>query len=90
MTNFVATPGALEAIADAGDDPRQFIRRHLGSDWGDVSKADAKANDAALASGERLLSSYRTTKGVRIWVLTEAVGDYGTRATTTILLPQDY
>lgn len=90
MTNFVATPGALDAIADAGDDPRAFLRRHLGGDWGDVGKADAKANEAALTSGERLLSSYRTSKGVKLWVLTEAVGDDEKRLVTTILLPEDY
>jgi hypothetical protein len=88
--NYGATPGALDAIADASDDPRAFLRRHLNGDWGCVSDADKKANDDALLSGERLLSSYRTKKGVRLWVLTEAVGDDGKRLATTILLPEEY
>lgn len=90
MTNFVATPGALAAIFDAGQTPDEFLRRHLAGDWGCVSDADKKANDDALSSGARLLSSYRTTKGVRLWVLSEAVGDDGRRQVTTILLPEEY
>ena len=47
-------------------------------------------NDQALEDGSRLLSSYRTTKGDKIWIITEAVDDDGRRAATTLLLPDEY
>ena len=47
------------------------------------------ANDQALIDGSQLQSSYRTLKGVEIWVLTEAVGDGGERASTCLTAPDD-
>ena len=81
----VATHGALEALADAGQTPLPFLRRHARGDWGLVDKADARANDEAVRARERILSVYRTAKGVHLWVITEA-----DRSATTLLLPSDY
>ena len=86
----VATPAALEVIEAAGQEPSFFIQKHVSGDWGSVDADDARANDAAIRTGERLLSIYRTLLGVEIWVMTEAVDDAGIRAATTILLPEDY
>ncbi len=86
----LATPGALKAIVAAGQQPNFFLEKHLEGDWGNVCKDDAKANDDALIDGTRLLSAYRTLKGERLWIITEAAGDDGTRAATTILLPEEY
>ncbi len=33
---IVATPGALDAIRDAGQTPHEFLVRHLSGDWGDL------------------------------------------------------
>ncbi len=85
-----ATPAALEAIEDAGQTPAYFLYRHSQGDWGEVSKGDAAFNDQALVSGERLVSAYRTLKNVRLWIITEAVGDDGKRASSTLLTPNDY
>jgi hypothetical protein len=82
---IVATPGALEALEDAQQAPFEFLRRHVAGDWGDVDAEDKALNDQALLDGTRLLSSYRTSKGQTIWVITEA-----DRSVTTILLPEDY
>jgi hypothetical protein len=82
---LVATPGALAAIAESGQCPTDFLSRHLRCDWGDVSKDDAALNDAAVDSGERLLSAYTTLKAQRLWIITEA-----DRSATTILLPDEY
>lgn len=90
LGTIVATPGAIEAMAEAGDDPLSFLRRHVIGDWGDVDAEDKALNDAALRDGSRLLSAYRTTKGVKLWVITEAVGESGRRAATTLLLPSEY
>ena len=86
----VATPGALEAIQEAGQEPGDFISRHVQGDWGQVGTADAKANDDALVDGSRILSAYKTLKGIKIWVITEAVDDDGKRASTCLLLPNEY
>jgi hypothetical protein len=43
-----------------------------------------------LVDGSRLLSAYKTLKGERLWIITEAADDQGRRACTTCLLPEDY
>ncbi len=85
-----ATPAALDAIHDSGQSPAFFLDRHAAGDWGEVGTDDAALNDQALVNGDRLLSAYRTLKGVRLWVITEAVGDGGNRECSTILLPSEY
>ena len=80
----------IEGVGGSGQSPAFFLDRHLAGDWGEVDAEDKRANDQALVSGERLLSAYRTLKGERIWVITEAVGDDGRRAASTILTPHEY
>lgn len=86
----VATPGALDALTDAGQSPVIFLSRHIQGDWGDLCDEDRQLNDQALIDGSRLLSAYRTAKGVKIWIITEAMDEQGNRAATTILLPSEY
>jgi hypothetical protein len=81
----VATPGALDALASTGENPKSFLDRHVAGDWGEIDTEDQQENQDALRHGERLLSAYRTTSGVRLWVITEA-----DRSVTTILLPEEY
>lgn len=85
LGQLVATPGALAALTEAGQSPTEFLARHVTGDWGDVSKADAKENDFSVKRHLRILSSYRTNKGVKLWLISEA-----DRSSTTILLPSDY
>jgi hypothetical protein len=54
-------------------------------DWGEVCAEDKRANDAALKLGERLLSAYTLSAGVKVWIITEA-----DRSSTCILLPEEY
>lgn len=61
------------------------LARHRSGDWGDCCSADAEANDAALQTGDRLLSVYHTADGIKFWVLTVA-----DRSVTNVLLPEDY
>ena len=86
----VATPGALDALAASGQTFDFFLEKHLSGDWGEVDAEDQKANDQALLDGGRLLSSYRTLRGITIWVLTEAEGDGGLRASTCLTTPGEY
>lgn len=85
LGQLVATPGALAALAKTGQTPLDFLSRHVCGDWGDIDKDDCKENELGLKRGFRLLSSYRTNAGVKVWVITEA-----DRSATTILLPGEY
>jgi hypothetical protein len=80
LGQLLATPGALRALADAGQSPLEFIRRHQAGDWGEVDDEDKQENDFSVIRGFRILSAYRTSGDVRIWVITEA-----DRSATTIL-----
>ena len=81
----VATPGALAALEEAGQSPGFFLSRHASGDWGEVDAEDWKLNDEAVREGTRILSAYRTLKGQKLYVITEA-----DRSVTTVLLPDEY
>ena len=81
----VATPGALEALARAGETPLPYLVRHSAGDWGDLDRDDKTENESAVKAGLRIFSAYLLTDGTRIWVITEA-----DRSATTILLPEEY
>ncbi|TWU08878.1 hypothetical protein CA54_41170 [Symmachiella macrocystis] len=80
-----ATPGAIDAVAETGEDLGSFVRRHHGGEWGDVCEEDAQANDDALTDGSRLLSVYFTKNYTKLYVITEA-----DRSVTTVLLADEY
>jgi hypothetical protein len=90
LGRLAATPGALEAMEASGQTPEFFLARHASGDYGEVNDEDRQLNDEALLHGDRILSAYRTLKGVKLWVITEAADDNGHRAATTILLPDEY
>ena len=83
LGRIVATPNALQSIAQ--EDILMGIKRHQAGDWGDLETADREANDRALKVGERILSAYNGSTGIRFWIITEA-----DRSVTTVLLPEDY
>ncbi len=87
----VATPSALEAIKASGQNPEVFLDAHLEGYWGgELCEEDRRLNEEALLDGSRLLSSYRTLRGEKLWIITEAVGDDGRRASTCCCLPDEY
>ena len=81
----IITPGALKALLSSGESPSKFLARHASGDWGDVCEEDKAFNDEALVTETRLISSYSTAGGTKIWLITEA-----DRSVTTILLPEEY
>ena len=85
LGQIVATPGALAAFEEAGEEPVTYLARHLAGDWGEVCEEDAKENDFSVENGYRILSAYTLKNGTKIWVLTEA-----DRSSTCILLPSEY
>lgn len=85
LGQIVATPGTLEALEKAQQTPMEFLARHVRGDWGDVCDEDAEANEQSLKDGSRILSSYRTKLGEKLWIITEA-----DRSSTACLLPSEY
>lgn len=85
LGQIVATPGALAALEESGEQPGDLLRRHASGDWGELSEEDRKENEFPLVHGFRLLSSYTLSSGTTIWVITEA-----DRSSTTLLLPEEY
>ena len=85
LGEIVATPGALEALEQAGQTAADFVQRHVMGDCGEVDADDRQRNEQAIQDGDRIHSAYKTRNGVRLWVITEA-----DRATTTVLLPDEY
>ncbi len=90
LGQVVATPAALTALLQSGQSPQFFLERHLRGDWGELHEEDWKLNDQALAEGGRLLSTYRTLRGEKIWIITEASDAEGRQNVTTLLLPMEY
>src|SRR5260370_1230388 len=85
LGQLVATHGALAALEKTGQNAMEFLSRHVRGDWGELPEEDKTENQFSLEKGFRLLSSYRTTAGDRVWVITEA-----NRSHTTLLLPDEY
>jgi hypothetical protein len=81
----VMTIGAKDALEESNQQPFEFIKLHQSGDWGIVGKEDAQENEFSIKNSFRLLSAYRTAKGEKLWIITEA-----DRSVTTILLPSEY
>ena len=91
LGQIVSTPGALAALEQAGQSARHFLDLHASGAWGDLDREDRMANEQAIANEHdpqrraRVLSSYRTRNGAKLWIITEH-----DRSATTLLLPEDY
>jgi hypothetical protein len=85
LGQIAATPGALAALERANQTPTCFLAGHAIRDWGELEPADVAENEYSVAHGFRLLSSYETGAGEKIWIITEA-----DRSATTLLLPEEY
>ena len=88
---IVATPGALELLGKNGSTGLEYLVRHAKGDWGELCEEDRQANEAALQTGARLLSSYVLPDGEKLWIITDAeIDDEHHRQATTLLRPDDY
>jgi hypothetical protein len=83
LGHIVSTPNALSKLSQ--EDILMGIRRHQSGDWGDLPAGNKEANDRALLERTRLWSVYRSSTGVKFWLITEA-----NRRVTTVLMPEDY
>ena len=104
LGHLVATR-ATDRLLMSHETGRAFVmsclRRHERGDWGDLDRHDAEANDLALVTGARILSSYLIPEQIRrdagdgvgddrLWIITEAENSGGARSQTTVLFPSDY
>ena len=85
LGKLVGTPGALDAMENAKQNPFELLARHVIGDWGDLDDEDKKENEISVKEGFRILSAYTLETNVKVWVITE-----WDRSVTTILLPSEY
>ena len=79
------TIGVQDALEESNQAAVEFLQRHRSGDYGDICEDDRRENELSVKEGFRILSSYRTSKNVKIWCITEAC-----RSSTIILLPEEY
>ena len=96
-------PKAISLIAKHGFYQQALIARHRAGDWGDVSDAQSRRNELALANGSKVLAWYRLLEKIwlesipysqrknlpTIWIETSSVNEVGIRALTTIFCSDD-
>ena len=79
------TPGAIEALAESEQMPQEFINRHVRLEQGELCDEDHRENLFSIDKSLRIFSAFKTGKGIKLWVITEA-----DRSATTLLLPGEY
>jgi hypothetical protein len=79
------TVGAQDALEESNQLPNEFLARHQTGDWGLVCADNRRENDLSVKESFRILSTYKTSEGEKLWIITEA-----DRSSTTILLPEEY
>lgn len=91
LGRVVATPAALRLLEAVDVSALALLHRHERGDFGNLCDDDKASNLAAIHSGARILSAYELgPRRDRVWVLTEACDDSGSRQSTCVLLPSEY
>jgi hypothetical protein len=85
LGSLYLTPGAVEALEEARQPPQEFINRHARLEQGELCGEDYRENLFSVDKPLRIFSAFKTSQGVKLWVITEA-----DRAATTILRPEEY
>ena len=85
LGTIVATSWALECFERTGENPFDFLRRHVEGDWGDLCPEDKEENELSVDEELRILSAYHLKDGTKIWIITEA-----DRSSTCFLLSSEY
>ena len=79
------TQGAVASLDEAGQSPQEFINRHSQLEQGELCDEDHKENLFSVDKELRIFSAFKTSQGVKLWLITEA-----DRSSTMILLPEEY
>lgn len=79
---LLATPAAMDRLGPTG--VGTLLGMHAAGDWGVVCDDDKRANEEALATGDRVLSAY-VVGDTKFYVITEA-----DRSHTTLMMADEY
>lgn len=79
------TPGAIEALEESGQEPSEFLARHVRLERGELCDEDHRENLFSVDKPLRIFSAFKTAKDEKLWVITES-----DRSATTILMPEEY
>jgi hypothetical protein len=85
LGHLYLTSGAIEALEESGQSPQDFISRHAQLEQGELCDEDHGENLFSVDKPLRIFSAFKTARGEKLWVITEA-----DRSATTILLPSEY
>jgi hypothetical protein len=92
LGHVLATPQALQLLAQFDVQAFTLINRHVTGDWGDTGSQDRWKNNMALCNSERIVSAYKLTRqdgaeriAERLVVITEA-----DRSWTCVLTRDEY
>lgn len=85
LGNIVATCGISDLIHQGAINPMAYLARHVRGDWGDLCDEDRLLNERSVGGRGRLMSSYKITEQITLWIITEC-----DRSVTTLLLPSEY
>ena len=64
------------------------IERFIAKDWGDLTHDDIKSNNEAITYSDRILASYKTSKG-KIYIIADAT-DKNYYEIVTVLFANEY
>ena len=67
------------------EEVQDMLHRHTSGDWGDLGQSGREINNTAFEKDASIFSTYHTSDGTEIWIITE-----GNRICTTVMLPEDY
>lgn len=84
LGRLLMTPGVEAKLAELSLNPLTFLARHASGDWGDVPRAWAQVNNAALSRTRPLHSVYDLGADEQLWIQTTA-----DRSATLLLLPDE-
>lgn len=89
--NFYQTRTIAQNIKDEpkyGLEINTCIERFISKDWGDLTDDDIKSNNEAIILGDRVLASYKTSKG-KVYIIADAI-DKNNYETITVLFANEY
>lgn len=89
LGHVYATPAVLRHLSLHGRVAAELLAYHAGGEWGSVPADDAASNTRAVKDGSRILSVY-LVEGRRIWCITDAADEKGTRHSTALLFAEEY
>lgn len=65
------SPGAQDALEEAGQSAREFLLRHAQGDWGEIQECDANYNQEAVYNKGEVFSTYKLLNGTEINIKTD-------------------